>query len=53
MGRGRRAASEFVVIVVGVRMALGIDAGWARLQDRSEERRLKADLGDEFRGGIP
>lgn len=51
-GRGRRAATEFIVIVVGVLMALWIDAGWAWLQDRSEERRLRADLVEEFRENL-
>lgn len=52
VGRGRRAASEFVVIVVGVLVALWIDAAWQWLQDRSEERRLKADLVEEFRENL-
>jgi hypothetical protein len=44
----RRAAGEFAVIVVGVLVALWIDAGWAWLQDRQDERALIADLRSDF-----
>lgn len=46
--RLRRRMSEFAVIVVGVLVALWIDAGWAWLQDRSDEEQLLADLAEEF-----
>jgi len=51
-GRRRGAATEFFVIVVGVLVALWIDAGWQWLRDRSEERRPKADLVQEFRQNL-
>jgi hypothetical protein len=44
----RRAAGEFAVIVVGVLVALWIDAGWEWLQDRQDERALIADLRSDF-----
>ena len=44
----RRAAGEFAVIVVGVLVALWLDAGWAWLQDRQDERALIADLRSDF-----
>ena len=46
--KARRAAGEFVVIVVGVLVALWLDAGWAWLQDRQDERALIADLRSDF-----
>lgn len=48
MGRARRAASEFFVIVVGVLVALWIDAGWGWLEDRGDERALLRDLQADF-----
>jgi hypothetical protein len=46
--RARRAAGEFAIIVVGVLVALWLDAGWAWLQDRQDERALIADLRSDF-----
>ena len=46
--RFRRRMSEFAVIVVGVLVALWIDAGWAWLQDRKDEEQLLADMAEEF-----
>ena len=44
----RRHLAEFAVIVVGVLVALWVDAGWAWLKDRGAEEQLLADLSDEF-----
>lgn len=44
----RRVAGEFAVIVVGVLVALWIDAGWAWRQDRQQERALIADLRSDY-----
>jgi hypothetical protein len=46
--KARRAAGEFAVIVLGVLVALWLDAGWAWLQDRQDERALIADLRSDF-----
>jgi hypothetical protein len=46
--KARRAAGEFAIIVVGVLVALWLDAGWAWLQDRQDERALIADLRSDF-----
>ena len=46
--RGRRLAGEFFVIVVGVLVALWIDAGWSWVQDRQDERVLLEDLRSDF-----
>jgi hypothetical protein len=48
MSKARRAAGEFAIIVVGVLVALWLDAGWAWLQDRQDERALIADLRSDF-----
>jgi hypothetical protein len=50
--RARRALAEFAVIVVGVLVALWIDAGWSWLQDRREERALLLDLRADFRANL-
>ena len=47
--RVERAASGFVVIVVGVLVALSADAAWAERNDRSREQELLTDLLEEFR----
>jgi len=46
--RTRRAAGQFAIIVVGVLVALWINAGWAWLQDRRDESALMADLRSDF-----
>ncbi|HUP20866.1 MAG TPA: hypothetical protein VM778_13085 [Gemmatimonadota bacterium] len=46
--RARRAAGELAIIVVGVLIALWIDAGWAWLQDRRDESALIEDLRSDF-----
>lgn len=43
-----RSLKEFVVIVVGVLVALWIDAGWSWLQDRQDEATLLRDLRSDF-----
>ena len=48
ISKARRAAGEFAIIVVGVLVALWLDAGWAWLQDRQDERTLMADLRSDF-----
>ena len=48
ISKTRRAAGEFAIIVVGVLVALWLDAGWAWLQDRQDERALIADLRSDF-----
>ena len=48
LSKARRAAGEFAIIVVGVLVALWLDAGWAWLQDRQDERALIADLRSDF-----
>jgi hypothetical protein len=48
VSKARRAAGEFAIIVVGVLVALWLDAGWAWLQDRQDERALIADLRSDF-----
>lgn len=45
----REAAAGFVVIVVGVLVALAADAAWAQRQDRIREREALVDLLEEFR----
>lgn len=47
-GRAGRIVTELVVIVVGVLVALGLEASWGRLQDRIRERAIVADLAEEF-----
>ena len=46
--RVERALSGFVVIVVGVLVALWADAAWAERNDRTREKELLADLLQEF-----
>jgi len=48
LSKARRPAGEFAIIVVGVLVALWLDAGWAWLQDRQDERALIADLRSDF-----
>ena len=48
VSKARRAAGEFAIIVAGVLVALWLDAGWAWLQDRQDERALIADLRSDF-----
>lgn len=48
----RRALTEFGVIVVGVLVALWIDAGWSWLQDRGDEEQLILDVAEEFRSNL-
>ena len=48
----RRALAEFGVIVVGVLVALWIDAGWSWLQDRGDEEQLILDVAEEFRSNL-
>jgi hypothetical protein len=48
VSKARRAAAEFAIIVAGVLVALWLDAGWAWLQDRQDERALIADLRSDF-----
>jgi hypothetical protein len=50
--RFRRVAAELVVIVVGVLMALWIDAGWGWLQDRQDETQILADLEADFSANL-
>lgn len=45
----RNAVSGFVVIVVGVLVALWADAAWADREDRVREQVILQDLLDEFR----
>lgn len=47
-GSVRRALSEFFAIVVGVLVALSLDAGWDRYQERVREREILDDLRQEF-----
>jgi len=44
----RRTLREFGVIVLGVLVALWIDASWAWLQDRGDEAELLEDLSADF-----
>jgi len=44
----RRAAVEFAIIVVGVLVALWLNAGWKWIQDRQDERAIIADLRSDF-----
>ena len=48
ISRARRAAGEFAIIVVGVLVALWLDAGWDWLQDRQDELALIADIRSDF-----
>jgi hypothetical protein len=48
----RRALTEFAVIVVGVLVALWIDAGWSWWQDRGDEEQLILDVAEEFRSNL-
>lgn len=50
--RLRRGVVEFAVIVVGVLSALWIDAGWAWLQDRQEEKLILEDLAADFAANL-
>lgn len=45
----RNAVSGFIVIVIGVLVALWADAAWAEREDRARERVILQDLLDEFR----
>ena len=45
----RRMASEFVVIVLGVLVALGLESAWQERQDRTREVSVIQDLTIEFR----
>lgn len=46
--RWGRVVAELVIIVLGVLIALGVDASWGRMQDRAREAELLADLSEEF-----
>jgi hypothetical protein len=46
--RWTRLLVEFGVIVVGVLVALGLEASWGQMQDRAREGELLADLAEEF-----
>lgn len=48
----RRTLREFGVIVLGVLVALWIDASWAWLQDRGEEADLLEDLSSDFAANL-
>jgi len=48
----KRASAELVVIVVGVLVALWIDAGWNWLQDRQAEQTLLNDLRADFQANL-
>jgi hypothetical protein len=46
--RWTRLFAELGVIVVGVLVALGLEASWGRMRDRAREGELLADLAEEF-----
>lgn len=46
--RTRRFLTELAVIVMGVLIALGVEASWGRMQDRTREAELLVDLREEF-----
>lgn len=48
----RRLSAEFVVIFVGVLVALFLESWWAERDDRAFERELRADMVSEFQENL-
>ena len=48
MTSAQRLMAELSVIVVGVLIALGAEAGWSARSDRAREREILHDLSEEF-----